>query len=230
MKDISFDIQVGQFVIIFGPSGCGKSTLLHTLLGLERPDTGSVKIFDKDMYKDPTGEEASNIRMKEIGMVYQQAYWVKSLNVEENTALPLRILGIEKDIRSLKTKEVLSSVMMLDWAKYHPSELSSGQQQMVSLSRALITNPRLIIADEPTGNLDSETGTKLIKMLKSINEDGITIVMVTHDLEYLEYADMCIKLRNGQVEKIFSPEVDVEEMRTINMKKKLYEKISGKNL
>lgn len=230
MKDISFDIQVGQFVIIFGPSGCGKSTLLHTLLGLERPDTGSIKIFDKDMYKDPTGEEASNIRMKEIGMVYQQAYWVKSLNVEENTALPLRLLGVEKDIRTLKARKVLSSVKMLDWARYHPSELSSGQQQMVSLSRALITNPRLIIADEPTGNLDFETGTKLIKMLKSINEDGITIIMVTHDLEYLEYADMCIKLLNGQVQKIFSPEVDVEEMRSVNMRKKLYEKISAKNL
>ena len=202
---------------------------MHTILGLEKPDSGSVKVLDKDMYRDSSGEEASNLRMKDIGMVYQQAYWVRSLNVEENTALPLRLLGIENDIRNSKAREILRSINLLEWAKYHPSELSSGQQQMVSLSRAIITNPKLIIADEPTGNLDYQTGNALIKMLKHINKSGKTIIMVTHDLEYLEYADMCIKLLNGEIQKIFSPKEDAHEMKSINIKKKLYEKSSTEN-
>jgi putative ABC transport system ATP-binding protein len=226
LKNISFEIKSGEFVIIFGPSGCGKSTLLHTILGLEKPDTGIVKIFNNDMYVDKTGESAANLRMKEVGMVYQQAYWVKSINVVENTALPLRLLGIEKEKRLLKAHEMLKSVKLHDWAKYHPSELSSGQQQMVSLSRALITDPKLIIADEPTGNLDYETGGKLIQMLKEINKTGKTVVMVTHDLEYLGYADRCIKLLNGEIQKIFSPMNDSEEMKKVNIKKDLYERIS----
>jgi len=229
LKNMSFEIKTGQFVIIFGPSGCGKSTLLHTILGLEKPDTGIVKIFRNDMYTDNTGESASNLRMKEVGMVYQQAYWVKSINVVENTALPLRLLGVEKERRLAKAHEMLKSVKLLDWSQYHPSELSSGQQQMVSLSRALITDPKLIIADEPTGNLDYKTGSKLINMLKEINNTGKTVVMVTHDLEYLEYADQCIKLLNGEIRKIFSPKKDHKEMERVNIKKKLYEKISSEN-
>jgi putative ABC transport system ATP-binding protein len=226
---MSFDIKVGEFIIIFGPSGCGKSTLLHTMLGLEKPDTGYVKIHGTDLYKDPTGQTAADLRMRKIGMVYQQAYWVKSLNVERNTALPLRLLGVGEEERLKKAQEMLSNFNLSGWSNYHPSELSSGQQQMVSLSRAIITDPQILIADEPTGNLDYKTGSKLIKLLKDINETGKTIIMVTHDLEYLDCADRCIKLLNGEIQKIFSPKVDTEEMRKVNLKKELYEKIAEAN-
>jgi putative ABC transport system ATP-binding protein len=172
------------------------------------------------MYKDFSVNDSAEFRKKTIGMVYQQAHWVKSLNVEENTALPLRLLGIKKNPREAKAKEILQSMHMADWAKYHPYELSSGQQQKVSLSRALITNPRIIIADEPTGNLDYEAGKELITMLRKINkEEKKTVIMVTHDLEYLEFADECIRLKDGEIQDIFSPQEQKEKLKEIKMKK-----------
>jgi putative ABC transport system ATP-binding protein len=226
LKNLTFDIKEGSFTIIFGPSGCGKSTLLHTILGLEEPTQGTVKIAGKEMYRDLTPNSSADFRKNNIGMVYQQAHWVKSLNVLENTALPLRLLGVEKEARTLKAQDMLKAVNMLGWSEYHPSELSSGQQQKVSLSRALISGPQIIIADEPTGNLDFESGEELILILKKINqEQGKTIIMVTHDLEYLEHADTCIKLLNGEVESIFSPKDNPTEMKKVNFKKEIYEKV-----
>jgi putative ABC transport system ATP-binding protein len=123
-----------------------------------------------------------------------------------------------------KAEEVLSVVKMLDWAEYHPAELSSGQQQKVALARAMITNPSVIIADEPTGNLDFESGEELMSLLHGFSEkDEKTILMVTHDLEYLKYADRAVKLFDGKVQKVFSPDVDLEEMKEANVKRKIYE-------
>jgi putative ABC transport system ATP-binding protein len=225
LNNMTFNIVDGSFTVIFGPSGCGKSTLLHTILGLEKPTQGTVRVFGKDMYKDFDADSRADFRKNSIGMVYQQSHWVKSLDVEQNTALPLRLLGIDKDSRNIKAQNMLKAVNMLDWSHYHPSELSSGQQQKVSLSRALISNPQMIIADEPTGNLDFEAGEELILMLKKINQDqGKTIIMVTHDLEYLEHADTCIRLLNGEVQKIFSPQENPQELNNVNSKKDIYEK------
>jgi putative ABC transport system ATP-binding protein len=225
LNNMTFNIVDGSFTVIFGPSGCGKSTLLHTILGLEKPTQGTVRVFGKDMYKDFDADSRADFRKNSIGMVYQQSHWVKSLDVEQNTALPLRLLGIDKDSRNIKAQNMLKAVNMLDWSHYHPSELSSGQQQKVSLSRALISNPQMIIADEPTGNLDFEAGEELILMLKKINQDqGKTIIMVTHDLDYLEHADTCIRLLNGEVQKIFSPQENPQELNNVNSKKDIYEK------
>ncbi|MDY0097504.1 MAG: ABC transporter ATP-binding protein [Candidatus Dojkabacteria bacterium] len=228
LKNLNFEIKGGEFTIIYGPSGCGKSTLLHTILGLEEPTSGKVFVFGKDMYQDYTENSVARFRKNNIGMVYQQSNWVKALNVEENAALPLALLGQDGLTRITKAREMLNSLHMLEWAKYQPSELSSGQQQKVSLSRALITNPKIIIADEPTGNLDFESGEELIKILQGFSkQENKTVVMVTHDLEYLKYADTCIKMLNGEIQKIFSPKTDKEELNEINMKRRIYEKITG---
>lgn len=226
LKKVSFEINVGEFAVIYGPSGCGKSTLLHTILGLEQPTGGKIYIFNKDIYQNYSEDSLSDFRKNNIGMVYQQSNWVKAINVEQNVALPLALLGVGRTIRLEKAKQMLQSVQMLDWANYHPSELSSGQQQKVSLARALMTDPKIIIADEPTGNLDFESGEELITMLKNSCEvSGKTVLMVTHDLEYLKYASKAVKLFDGEVQKVFSPQVEVTEMVDINKKREIYEKL-----
>ena len=224
LKGIDLEIAEGAFTVIYGPSGCGKSTLLHTILGLETPTRGKVFVFGKDIYTEYTEDTLAQLRKTSIGMVYQQPNWVKALNVEENVALPLTLLGIDKVTRMKRAKEELQSVHMLEWASYHPSELSSGQQQKVSLARALITDPRIIIADEPTGNLDFEAGEELIGMLKDFSrKTNKTVLMVTHDLEYLKHADSAVQMFDGKIEKVFSPESNPKEMVQNNIKRKEYE-------
>lgn len=204
LKDVSFEVKPLDFVIIFGPSGCGKSTLLHTILGLEEPTKGSVFFLGKNLYDGVTEDERSDFRKQHAGMVYQQPNWIKSLTVVENVAFPLLLLGQEKMRNLEKAKEILASVEMLEWAHYVPTELSSGQQQRVALARALITNPEVIIADEPTGNLDYESGQKLMQLLTAINKTrNNTVVMVTHDLEYLSFAKTAVRMFNGEVVGIY---------------------------
>lgn len=209
LKNVSFEIMRNEFVVIYGPSGCGKSTLLHTVLGLEKPTSGTVKVLGVDVYQDLTQDQLADFRKEHVGMVYQQPNWVKAVNVFENVALPLTLLGREKDERIEKAHQLLASIKMEDWGLYHPAELSSGQQQKVALARALIAKPEIIIADEPTGNLDFESGRELMQLLRQLTEKSDkTVLMVTHDLEYLKYADRAIHLFDGQVKKIFSPAED----------------------
>jgi putative ABC transport system ATP-binding protein len=200
LKGITFDVTEGDFVIIFGPSGCGKSTLLHTLLGLEVPTSGQLLFAGQDIYANTTEDDRALIRKRNVGMVYQQPNWVKALTVMENVAFPLILLGIDQSTATAKAMEVLKQVGMDNWATYIPAELSSGQQQRVSLSRALIHDPKVIVADEPTGNLDFEAGQEMMELLQNFNEDKKkTIIMVTHDLEYLKYAKTGIKMLDGKV-------------------------------
>lgn len=206
LKNITFEIHENEFTIIYGPSGCGKSTLLHTILGLEEPTSGEINVLGEDIFKEYSEDKLADFRKRNVGMVYQQPNWVKAINVLENVAMPLALLGIEYNERISKAEEMLTSVHMQDWSKYHPSELSSGQQQKVALARALIANPRIIIADEPTGNLDFESGEELMDMLKKISlEKDRTVLMVTHDLEYLKYGEKAINLFDGKIQSIFSP-------------------------
>lgn len=201
LKNINFTISKGDFLIIFGPSGCGKSTLLHGLLGLEEPTSGTIELLGNNLYSWPAEDQRSEFRKNHIGMVYQQPNWVKSLTVVENIAFPLLLRGEQREIAHQKALELLATVTMQDWADYLPSELSSGQQQRIALTRALITDPEIIIADEPTGNLDFESGQELMSLLRSLNEkQGKTVVMVTHDLEYLKFAKSAIKMFNGEIE------------------------------
>jgi len=201
LRGITVAIEEGKFVIICGPSGCGKSTLLHSILGLEPPTSGKISLMGKNLYEDgSTEDDRSNIRKKFVGMVYQQPNWVRSLKVIENVALPLQLLGVPKYEALEHAFSNLQIVGMTEWANYLPMELSSGQQQRVALARAIITDPKVIIADEPTGNLDFETGQNLMRLLQQLNKEmKKTVVMVTHDLEYLKYADQTITMLDGKV-------------------------------
>jgi len=223
LKDISFEVKPLDFLIIFGPSGCGKSTLLHTILGLEEPTSGTViflgtiiygtqnteqRTEEKTKFKElnskfkvlSSEDERSDFRKQHVGMVYQQPNWIRSLTVVENVAFPLLLLGQDKKESLEKARQMLKTVEMLEWQNYIPTELSSGQQQRVALARALITNPEVIIADEPTGNLDYESGQELMRLLTTLNKTrNNTIVMVTHDLEYLNFAKTAVRMFDGKI-------------------------------
>jgi len=242
LKDVSFTVEPLDFLIIFGPSGCGKSTLLHTLIGLEPPTSGKVIFLGKDLYgekassiKSPVSrrenkknktlntkqlmpntnigeDERSEFRKRHIGMVYQQPNWIRSLTVVENVAFPLLLLGQEREKSLAEAREMLAALEMSLWQDYLPSELSSGQQQRVALARALINSPKVIIADEPTGNLDYESGQELMELLVDLNKkQGHTIIMVTHDLEYLDFATKVIKMLDGRL-VAFYEEKDKEKL------------------
>lgn len=198
LKGIDLNIRSGDFVIIFGPSGCGKSTLLHTLLGLEPPSEGTVLMQDNNFY-NLTEDQRALFRRRHIGMIYQQPLWISSLTVWENLYFPLKLLNYRDADIGVKAKEVLESIGMSQWAQYTPTELSSGQQQKISLARSLMTDPAIIVADEPTGNLDTVSGHDLLETFSKLSEQGRTIVMVTHDLEYLKYATKLIHMIDGLI-------------------------------
>lgn len=204
LKDINFDVRAGDFLVIFGPSGCGKSTLLHTMLGLEEPTKGKVLFLGKHLYNGVTEDGRSDFRKQHAGMVYQQPNWIRSLTVLENVAFPLLLLGEDQPEALKKADQAIAMVEMQEWSSYIPTELSSGQQQRVSLARALVSNPEVIIADEPTGNLDYESGQELMKLLTSLNTKAKkTVVMVTHDLEYLSFAKTAIRMFNGKIVGVY---------------------------
>lgn len=204
LRGMDFEIYSDDFAVIFGPSGCGKSTLLNIILGLEVPSSGEILVLDEPIYKDTDEDMRSKFRKKHVGMVYQQANWIKSLDIQENVAFPLMLQGIEKAEAIIRANEILSKVSMKEWASYHPLELSSGQQQRVSLARALITNPSIIVADEPTGNLDFQSGQDMMQLLADFNKQGKLIVMVTHDLEYLKYSTRLLKMFDGRLVGTFT--------------------------
>jgi len=198
LKDVSLDIYSGQLTCIFGPSGCGKSTLLNVVMGLERPDSGSVRVVNENIW-DMDISEQTDFRKRHIGVVYQQQIWVRSLTVIENVALPAQLLGINKSDALNRAEKVLQDVGMLRFRDFYTSELSSGEQQKVGLARALITDPEIVIADEPTGNLDTKNGYEVLKVLKELAQKGVTVVLVTHNPEYLDYCDTVVVMKDGSI-------------------------------
>lgn len=221
LKGISLSIKSGEFVIIFGPSGCGKSTLLHTLLGLEPPSSGKVLVESEDFYGNKTDDDRGLYRRHKVGMIYQQPLWVHALNVEENISLPLYLLDQDEANVAEKAKRALEKVGLTEWAKYTPTELSSGQQQKISLARSLMTDPLMIVADEPTGNLDTVSGQELLDTFIELVKNGKTIIMVTHDLEYLKYATRVFHMVDGQVVEEYSPSGKSSKLDKIAGKKGL---------
>ncbi len=197
LKGISLQINEGDFAIIFGPSGCGKSTLLHSILGMERPTGGKIVFGETDLFS-LSEDDIVRLRKSKIGVVFQQSIWIKSLNVIENVSFPNRLRGMSKQEAEEKAMENLRLVNLDNWGHHHPSELSSGQQQRVSLARALTVDPLVIVADEPTGNLDTAAGDELMDLLLDLNRNkGKSVVMVTHDLEYLKYANRLFHIVDG---------------------------------
>ncbi|MDO8507182.1 MAG: ABC transporter ATP-binding protein [bacterium] len=202
LKGLDFTIDFGEFVVILGPSGCGKSTLLNTILGLEQPTEGQVLIRGKEVYSMDEDGRAS-FRRQKFGMVYQQPNWIRSLNVIENVAFPLHVSGTHHQTAMSKAKNILYLFKFDKFEKYYPMELSGGQQQKLSVCRALITNPWIIMADEPTGNLDTVTAEDLMYDLKVLNaESKRTVIMVTHNPEYERYATKLIYMEDGLIKNI----------------------------
>lgn len=202
LRDINFDIPDNTFNIIYGASGSGKSTLLNILTGLQRPSKGLVTFGGKNIY-EYKHDDLARFRAHRIGIVYQQNYWVQSLNVRENVALPLYFLGYDRSLAMDMAEIALDRVSMLSYAKKHPSLLSGGEQQRVAMARALVNDPMIIIADEPTGNLDSVNGDKIMELLGSNHElSRRTIILVTHNMEYLPLADHLLHIQDGVVEEL----------------------------
>ena len=199
LKGITLNINRGDFAIIFGPSGCGKSTLLHTILGMEKPSAGTVGLEGQSLYE--INEDAMvSYRKTRIGVVFQQSIWIKSLTVLENVCVPGRLMGKTREEAEVLAMNNLKTLGLEAWANYFASELSSGQQQRVSLARALTIDPIVIVADEPTGNLDTVSGDQLMDLLSELNQkQGKTILMVTHDLEYLRYANKLFHIVDGKL-------------------------------
>lgn len=199
LDNISFKVNKGEFVAITGSSGSGKSTLLHLIGGVDRPSSGKVFIDGNDIYA-MSNDNLAIFRRRQIGLVYQFYNLIPILNVEENIKLPLQL-----DNRELREEDMESMLLMLGLTsrRFHlPNELSGGQQQRTSIGRALITNPAIILADEPTGNLDSKASKEIMDILKISNKKyNQTIIMITHDLELAKEADRIIKLEDGKIVK-----------------------------
>jgi putative ABC transport system ATP-binding protein len=199
LKDVNFSIPEESFTIMYGPSGSGKSTLLNVMVGLEEPSTGRISLAGQDLYSMNTDQRA-NHRARLVGMVYQSNYWIGSLNVQENVAMPLFLSGASRQEAVKEALVSLEKVGMQEYAKSQPVVLSGGQQQRVSIARALAGDPTLIVADEPTGNLDTKNGDMIMSMLYELRHVmGKTVVMVTHNLGYLPLSDHRLQIKDGMV-------------------------------
>ncbi len=198
LSESSFSIEEGSFNIIFGPSGSGKSTLLNILSGLQKPTAGSATFFANDIYSFKP-DQLAFFRANQIGVVYQTSYWVNSLNVIENVSIPLFFLGLMRKDAEKRAMDALQRVDMAPYAKKSPLVLSGGEQQRVAMARAIVADPAFIIADEPTGSLDSKNGEMIMSLLQSYNKDlKRTIVLVTHNMEYLPLSDHLIEITDGK--------------------------------
>ena len=197
LDNISFSVEKGEFVAIVGASGSGKSTLLHLIGGVDRPTKGKVFIDGKNIY-EMNDDKLAIFRRRQVGIVYQFYNLIPILNVEENITLPLELDNRDVDKKTLK--ELLELLGLENRSKHLPNELSGGQQQRVSIGRALITNPAIILADEPTGNLDSKSSDEIVALLKKSNKEyKQTIIMITHNMEIAKEADRIIKIEDGKI-------------------------------
>lgn len=197
LDHVSFSVQKGEFVAIVGASGSGKSTLLHLIGGVDRPTEGKVYIDGKDIFEFDD-DKLAIFRRRQVGLIYQFYNLIPILNVEENITLPLSLDN--REVSEEKLNELLKTLGMESRRTHLPNELSGGQQQRTSIGRALITNPSIILADEPTGNLDSKASDEIVELLKKSNWDyNQTIIMITHDMEIAKYADRILKLEDGRI-------------------------------
>jgi putative ABC transport system ATP-binding protein len=199
LKSVSISINKGEYVAFMGPSGSGKSTLMNIIGCLDTPTAGTYILNEKDV-SDMTENELAEIRNKEIGFVFQTFNLLPRASCLDNVALPLIYAGLKKSDREEKAFEALSSVGLGDRVQHKPNELSGGQRQRVAIARALVNNPSIILADEPTGNLDSKTSYDIMELFHELHQKGNTIIMVTHEDDIAHYAHRVVRLRDGLVE------------------------------
>ena len=198
LNNVNIEIQEGEFVAIMGPSGCGKSTLLNILGLLDNPTGGEYRLNGEDV-STYTEAQRTALRKGVIGFVFQSFNLIDELNVYENIELPLLYMGVSASERKRRVEDAMNRMAIAHRVKHFPQQLSGGQQQRVAIARAVVTNPKLILADEPTGNLDSKNGKEVMDLLTELNKEGTTIVMVTHSQHDAGYADRVINLFDGQV-------------------------------
>ena len=198
LNGVNMQVSEGEFVAIMGPSGCGKSTLLNTLGLLDNPTSGSYQLLGTEV-ADLQEKQRTRLRKGVIGFVFQSFNLIDELNVLENVELPLTYLGVKASERKRMVNDMLKRMNISHRAKHFPQQLSGGQQQRVAIARAVITNPKLILADEPTGNLDSKNGLEVMNLLTELNQEGTTIVMVTHSKHDAGFAHRIIHLFDGSV-------------------------------
>ncbi len=198
LNKVSFEIKEGEFVAIMGPSGCGKSTLLNILGLLDNPSNGQYHFLDNEV-SSYSEKQRANLRKKNIGFVFQNFNLIDELSVYENVELPLIYLGYSSSERKKRVEEVLTQMQIMHRKNHFPLQLSGGQQQRVAVSRAVVAKPHIILADEPTGNLDSTHGDEVMNLLEELNKNGTTIIMVTHSQRDASYAQRIIRLFDGQI-------------------------------
>ena len=198
LDGVSLDIEAGEFISIIGPSGSGKSTLMHILGCLDSPSRGTIKL-DGLMIEKATSRQLASIRNQKIGFVFQFFNLLPKLNVLQNVELPMIYAGASAKERRDRAMEALQLVQLENRAKHRPSQLSGGQQQRVAIARALVNSPRIVFADEPTGNLDSHTGEAILNLFRTLTQQGRTIVLVTHDPEIAALTPRRIEIRDGKI-------------------------------
>lgn len=198
LDNVSFSVKNGEFVAIMGPSGCGKSTLLNIVGLLDNASHGKYIFQDIEVTKS-TERQKAKLRKNNIGFVFQNFNLIDELNIFENVELPLIYLGYSSSKRKQFVNEVLEQLQISHRRKHFPTQLSGGQQQRVAVARALVTKPKLILADEPTGNLDSVHGDEVMNLLESLNQNGTTVIIVTHSQRDAEYSQRIIRLFDGQI-------------------------------
>jgi len=201
LKGVNLAVKKGEILSIMGPSGSGKSTLLHIMGCLDKPTSGNVYIDGVDV-STMSNEELAEIRSRKVGFVFQFFYLIPTLTALENVELPMIFNGSPKEERIQRAAELLELVGVGDRASHKPSELSGGERQRVAIARALANDPKIIFADEPTGNLDSKSGEDIIKLLTKLNKKGYTVVVVTHDANIAKHAGRIAHIRDGVIEKI----------------------------
>lgn len=199
LQNASVGIDQEEFVAILGPSGSGKSTLLNIMSCLDTPTEGKVFLEGEDV-SELSEDELADIRGKKIGFVFQQFNLLTHLNALENVHLPSIFQGTSSKEMKKRAEKLLDSVGLSDRLKHDPTELSGGEMQRVAMARSMINDPKILVTDEPTGNVDSETGENIMNILKELNQEGRTIIMVTHDQNLVEYADRIIRIKDGKLE------------------------------
>ena len=198
LRGVTFDVAEGDYVAIVGPSGCGKSTLLNLLGAIDRPTSGTVTIRGQDTGR-MRDREATDFRLRNIGFVFQRFYLMPTLTARENIELPMAEAGIRSPERTARARELLQYVGLSHREKHRPPQLSGGEQQRVAIARALANKPAILLADEPTGELDAKTGSEIIALFERLNMDGTTIIVVTHDEDLAAAAERRLHMRDGLI-------------------------------
>ena len=200
LKDVSLSVEEGEYVAIMGPSGSGKTTLMNIIGCLDLPTSGSYELSGQDVLacKD---RELADVRLNSIGFVFQSFHLLPRESALENVALPLIYAGVKKANREKRAAAALERVGLADRVDFKPTQLSGGQKQRVAIARAMVNNPKILLADEPTGALDSKSGKQIMELFERLNEEGVTIVMITHDAKIASYAKRVIRIIDGEIEE-----------------------------